>query len=267
MEEIHTRARTIPRPLNEVTKPIALSKFRKQEIIVISSDEEDIKATVSPEPCQDAVPAQEGRDSVPVQSDEGTSSAQSDLEYIIAQTYRDTISGQSDQDFTTELSNQDTIPAQSDQGSASTQSNQEVVSGQIAYKQSDKLQLMNMEQSQRADIHTLRTVAAGAVPPSLPPSVEEAYRKKCIELKRRMTEVEESNDSYRLRKARLQRGIRKMRLERAYLLEILGKRMKKNGGSVDGFQGIYDEDSEGSSEAPPTVRPFPRFLTTLYAAI
>ena len=108
------------------------------------------------------------------------------------------------------------------------------------------------EESDEANMISL-PVAAGAVPPPLPPSVEEAYRKKCIELKRRMTEVEESNDAYRLRKARLQRGIRKMRLERAYLLEILAKRMKKNGGSVDGFQGVYDEESEGSSEAPPTV--------------
>ena len=98
------------------------------------------------------------------------------------------------------------------------------------------------------------TVTAGAVPPPLPPSVEEAYRKKCIELKRRMNEVEDSNDGLRLRKARLQRGIRKMRLERAYLLDILAKRMKKNGSSVDAFQGAYDEESEGSSEAPPTVR-------------
>jgi hypothetical protein len=97
------------------------------------------------------------------------------------------------------------------------------------------------------------SVAAGSIPPPLPPSVEEAYRKKCIELKRRMTEVEESNDAFRLRKARLTRGIRKMRLERAYLLEILGKRMKKNGSSIDGFQQAYDEESEGSSEGPPTV--------------
>ena len=96
-------------------------------------------------------------------------------------------------------------------------------------------------------------VAAGTIPPPLPPSVEEAYRKKCIELKRRMTEVEESNDAFRIRKARLTRGIRKMRLERAYLLEILGKRMKKNGSSIDGFQQAYDEESEGSSEGPPTV--------------
>lgn len=104
-----------------------------------------------------------------------------------------------------------------------------------------------------ANILSPSSVAAGTIPPPLPPSVEEAYRKKCIELKRRMTDVEESNDAYRLRKARLTRGIRKMRLERAYLLEILGKRMKKNGSSVDGYQGFYDEDSEGSSEGPPTV--------------
>ncbi len=109
------------------------------------------------------------------------------------------------------------------------------------------------KEAQKADVSPLPTVAAGAIPPPLPPSVEEAYRKKCIELKRRMTEVEESNDGCRLRKARLQRGIRKMRLERAYLLEILAKRMKKNGGSIDGFQCIYDEESDGSSEAPPTV--------------
>ena len=97
------------------------------------------------------------------------------------------------------------------------------------------------------------TVAAGNLPAPLPPSVEEAYRKKCIELKRRMTEVEESNDAYRLRKVRLTRAIRKMRLERAYLLETLGKRMKKNGGSGNELQGFFDEESEGSSEGPPTV--------------
>ena len=67
-----------------------------------------------------------------------------------------------------------------------------------------------------------------------------------------MTEVEESNDAYRLRKVRLMRAIRKMRLERAYLLETLGKRMKKN--SPDALSGFYDEYSEGSSDGPPTVR-------------
>lgn len=104
-----------------------------------------------------------------------------------------------------------------------------------------------------ANLSSSRTVAAGTIPPPLPPSVEEAYKKKCIELKRRMQDVEESNDVFRIRKARLARGIRKMRLERAYLLEMLGKRMKKNGSSVDGFPQPYDEESDGSSEGPPTV--------------
>lgn len=98
------------------------------------------------------------------------------------------------------------------------------------------------------------TVAAGNVPPPLPPSVEAAYKKKCIELKRRLIEVDEDNDAKRLRIARLHQGIRKMRLERAYLLEALAKRQKKNGSSVDGFPVAYDEESEGSSEGPPTVR-------------
>lgn len=95
-------------------------------------------------------------------------------------------------------------------------------------------------------------MAAGTIPPLLPPSVEAAYKKKCIELKRRLIEVDEDNDAKRLRIARLHQGIRKMRLERAYLLEALAKRQKKNGGSVDGFPVAYDEESEGSSEGPPT---------------
>lgn len=107
--------------------------------------------------------------------------------------------------------------------------------------------------NQTANTVTPSTVAAGNVPPPLPPSVEAAYRKKCIELKRRLIEVDEENDAKRLRIARLHQGIRKMRLERAYLLEALAKRQKKNGSSVDGFPVAYDEESEGSSEGPPTV--------------
>ncbi|KAK3079687.1 hypothetical protein LTS18_004134, partial [Coniosporium uncinatum] len=34
----------------------------------------------------------------------------------------------------------------------------------------------------------------------LPPSVEKAYYKKCIELKRRINEIEDNNDAVRLRK-------------------------------------------------------------------
>ena len=106
-----------------------------------------------------------------------------------------------------------------------------------------------------------RQVAAGRVPPTLPPTVEEAYRKKCIELKRRMSEVEQNNDSVRLRKTRLLRGIRKMRLERSLLLNELKKRMRKS----DSNGGYWDEDSEGSSENPPTVSP--PFLLRLHCTV
>jgi len=83
----------------------------------------------------------------------------------------------------------------------------------------------------------------GPIPPTLAPSVEEAYRRKCIQLKQRLNEVEEANDSSRARLARMTRGIEKMRLERAFLLEQLAKRTSTN-----------VEDSEGSPSPPPTVR-------------
>lgn len=72
----------------------------------------------------------------------------------------------------------------------------------------------------------------------LAPSVEKAYYRKCIELKRRLNEVEAANDEARLRKVRLDRAILKMRLERAFLLEQLGKRMDVD---VDGSGGSGDE--------------------------
>jgi non-histone protein 10 len=84
--------------------------------------------------------------------------------------------------------------------------------------------------------------ASGPIPPALPPSVEEAYRRKCIQLKQRMNEVEEANDASRIRLTRMKRGIEKLRLERAFLLEQLAKRTSTN-----------VEDSEGSPSPPPTV--------------
>ena len=84
---------------------------------------------------------------------------------------------------------------------------------------------------------------SAAIPPPLPPSVEEAYRRKCIQVKQRMNEVDESNDAARLRIARVGREIEKLRLERAFLLENLAKRTSTN-----------VEDSEGSPSPPPTVR-------------
>lgn len=81
-----------------------------------------------------------------------------------------------------------------------------------------------------------------ANPPSLPPTVEEAYRRKCIQLRARTNEIEEENDAYRLRAIRLRRQIQKLRLERAILLEQIQKRTSTN-----------VEDSEGSPSPPPTV--------------
>ncbi|KAF2995576.1 hypothetical protein E8E13_004361 [Curvularia kusanoi] len=75
----------------------------------------------------------------------------------------------------------------------------------------------------------------------LPPSVEAAYYRKCIELRRRINDIEENNDGTRQRIQRLNRGIQKMRLERAFLLDQLQKHQEY---SLD--------DSERSSSVPPT---------------
>lgn len=63
--------------------------------------------------------------------------------------------------------------------------------------------------------------------------MEKAYYRKCIELKRRLNDVEEANDAARLRKARLSRAIMKMRLERAFLLEQLAKRLQNTADATD----------------------------------
>ncbi|EPE10339.1 hmg box protein [Ophiostoma piceae UAMH 11346] len=80
----------------------------------------------------------------------------------------------------------------------------------------------------------------------LPPSVEEAYRRKCVQLKKRMAEVEETNDAARIRLSRLKRQVEKQRLERAFLLEQLAKRTSTN-----------VEDSDGSPSPPPTPKDKP----------
>ncbi|KHJ36345.1 putative hmg box protein [Erysiphe necator] len=86
----------------------------------------------------------------------------------------------------------------------------------------------------------------GTIPPELPPSVEEAYRAKCIQLKQRLNEIEEANDGARARISRINRGIQKSRLERAFLLEQLAKRTS-----------THVEDSEGSPSPPPTPKEKP----------
>ncbi|KAH6625757.1 hypothetical protein C7974DRAFT_434757 [Boeremia exigua] len=75
----------------------------------------------------------------------------------------------------------------------------------------------------------------------LPPSVEAAYYRKCIELRRRINDIEENNDGTRQRIQRLNRGIQKMRLERAFLLDRLQR-----------HQEYSMDDSDRSSSPPPT---------------
>jgi len=59
----------------------------------------------------------------------------------------------------------------------------------------------------------------------LPPSIEKAYYRKCIALKRRLNEIEEANDVARLKKIRLKRAVLKLRLERGFLLKELERKV------------------------------------------
>jgi hypothetical protein len=85
-------------------------------------------------------------------------------------------------------------------------------------------------------------VLHGTVNSPLPPSVEAAYYKKCIELKRRIEEIEINNDKMRLSIERHNRAIKKLRLERAFLLDTT---LRQTVGKV--------EESEKSSSPPPTA--------------
>ncbi|KAF2086410.1 hypothetical protein K490DRAFT_1734, partial [Saccharata proteae CBS 121410] len=88
-----------------------------------------------------------------------------------------------------------------------------------------------------------------------PPSVEQAYYRKCIALKRRLNEIEANNEAAHVRKARLERGIMKMRLERAFLMERLAERMTAT-----------QDESDRSTSPPPTVgnptQPGPSYIPT-----
>ncbi|KMU91636.1 conserved hypothetical protein, variant [Coccidioides immitis H538.4] len=59
-------------------------------------------------------------------------------------------------------------------------------------------------------------------PPPNPPSIESAYKQKCIDLKKRLQEIESHNEALRARNERGHRYLQKMRLESCILLERLG---------------------------------------------
>ncbi|PWY89378.1 hypothetical protein BO94DRAFT_514632 [Aspergillus sclerotioniger CBS 115572] len=124
---------------------------------------------------------------------------------------------------------------------------------------------------------------------SNPPSVENAYKRKCLALKKRLNEIEEENELMRVRNRRGWQYIQKMRLESCILLERLAKvtgmteeaqagvnpelraraaAMMTNissltGGNAEGKNGgsvpLYlDDETEGSSdEQPPTPQERP----------
>jgi len=77
-----------------------------------------------------------------------------------------------------------------------------------------------------------------SIPPANPPSVEIAYKRKCIALKKRLAEVEAENEIMRTRNRRGTQYIHKMRLETCMLLERLTK-----------VTGMADEAKAGASNS------------------
>jgi hypothetical protein len=114
------------------------------------------------------------------------------------------------------------------------------------------------------------------IPPANPPSVEIAYKRKCIALKKRLAEVEAENEIMRTRNRRGHQSIHKMRLETCLLLErltkVTGMADEAKAGapnaelraraaammSTGGQRVRLEDDTEGSSdEQPRTVCTFP----------
>ncbi|KAL2872716.1 uncharacterized protein BJX67DRAFT_340196 [Aspergillus lucknowensis] len=120
-----------------------------------------------------------------------------------------------------------------------------------------------------------------------PPSIEIAYKRKCIALKKRLSEIEAENELMRVRNRRGWQYIQKMRLESCILLERLATvtgmteeaqagvnpelraratAMMSNAAGLNGIAatrngsgpGYYEDETEGSSdEQPPTPQERP----------
>ncbi|KAL4910131.1 hypothetical protein BDW74DRAFT_48588 [Aspergillus multicolor] len=123
-------------------------------------------------------------------------------------------------------------------------------------------------------------------PTTNPPSIEMAYKRKCIALKKRLSEIEAENDMMRTRNNRGWKYIQKMRLESCILLERLASvtgmveeaeagvnpelraraaAFVTNAAALNGAAarngsgpGYYEDETEGSSdEQPPTPQERP----------
>jgi hypothetical protein len=79
---------------------------------------------------------------------------------------------------------------------------------------------------------------------NLPPSIESAYYKKAIELKKRVLEIEANNDTKRMNLQRVNRDVKKLRMERALLIEMIRNGMTQ--------VPAHDGSEESEDEAPPS---------------
>lgn len=124
-----------------------------------------------------------------------------------------------------------------------------------------------------------------SIPPANPPSVEIAYKRKCIALKKRLAEVEAENEIMRTRNRRGSQYIQKMRLETCMLLERLTKVTgmadeAKTGAAnpelraraaammnpAQGGAGVLlEDDTEGSSDEQPRTVRIVQFTSTIFS--
>ena len=101
----------------------------------------------------------------------------------------------------------------------------------------------------------LERVMRGVSNSNLPPSIEGAYYKKSIELKRRIEEIEANNDKKRVTLERINRDVQKLRLERALLIDMVKRGMS-----------AASPTSDKSDSPPPTVR-FPPWTFSVMCLI
>ncbi|KAF2674029.1 hypothetical protein BT63DRAFT_419343 [Microthyrium microscopicum] len=92
-------------------------------------------------------------------------------------------------------------------------------------------------------------VMRGVSNSNLPPSIEGAYYKKSIEIKRRIDEIEHNNDKRRSNLERVNRDVQKLRLERALLIDMVKR-------GVAGKSALSDK----SDSPPPTPQEKPTRL-------
>jgi hypothetical protein len=85
---------------------------------------------------------------------------------------------------------------------------------------------------------------------NLPPSIEAAYYKKAIELKKRVIEIESNNDVKRMNLQRVNRDVQKLRMERALLIEMI-----RNGMSKVAPEDGSEESDDSAPPTPPVVKP------------